>query len=139
MNGTGSTDTVGIAPLGSDVRVSGLTPVFVSNAEAANDRVIVNTLAGNDSVTASSGLAALIKVVVDGGLDADTIQGGDGDDTLFGDDGSDTIRGMAGNDSLFGDAGKDLLNGGPGADTFSCGGPGDTLVTDAFDTIGPDC
>ncbi len=139
VNGTPVADTVGITPLGSDVRVSGLAPVFVSNAEAANDRVIVNTLAGNDSVTASSGLAALIKVVVDGGLDADTIQGGDGDDTLFGDDGPDTIRGMAGNDSLFGDAGKDFLNGGPGADTFSCGGAGDTLVTDAFDTIGPDC
>ena len=139
VNGTPVADTVGITPLGSDVRVSGLTPVFVSNTEPANDRIIVNTLAGNDSVTGSSGLAALIKVVVDGGLDADTIQGGDGDDTLFGDDGTDTIRGMAGNDSLFGDAGKDLLNGGPGADTFSCGGPGDTLITDRFDTIGPDC
>ncbi len=119
--------------------MSGLTLSSSRTPRRRTTGSIVNTLAGNDSVTASSGLAALIKVVVDGGLDADTIQGGDGDDTLFGDDGSDTIRGMAGNDSLFGDAGKDLLNGGPGADTFSCGGPGDTLVTDAFDTIGPDC
>jgi hypothetical protein len=31
------------------------------------------------------------------------------------------------------------MSGGPGADTFSCGGPGDTLITDALDTIGPDC
>ena len=116
MNGTGSTDTVGIAPLGSDVRVSGLTPVFVSNAEAANDRVIVNTLAGNDSVTASSGLAALIKVVVDGGLDADTIQGGDGGDTLIGGRRQLTsIRGMAGNDfAVRRCRAKTRLNGGAG-------------------------
>jgi Ca2+-binding RTX toxin-like protein len=140
VNGTAAGDTAGIELDGSDVRAAGLfTRVFVAHSEAANDTLAVNTFAGDDSVTASAGLAAKLKLTVDGGLDADTIQGGDGGDTLVGGDGNDTIRGMDGNDSLSGGPGTDFMNGGPGADTFSCGGAGDTLVTDAFDTIGPDC
>jgi len=141
VNGTFGADNVGIAPIGADVRVSGLTPsVFISHSEPANDKVQVNTFQGTDQVTGSAGLAEKLMLGVDGGFDADTIQGGDGGDTLAGGDQNDTIRGNAGNDSLLGGLGADFLNGGPGADSFSCGNPGeDTLVTDVFDTIGPDC
>jgi Ca2+-binding RTX toxin-like protein len=114
--------------------------VFISHSEPANDKVQVITFQGTDQVTGSAGLAEKLMLGVDGGFDADTIQGGDGGDTLAGGDQNDTIRGNAGNDSLLGGLGADFLNGGPGADSFSCGNPGeDTLVTDAFDTIGPDC
>ena len=140
VNGTAVSDNVGIGPVGSDVRVAGLfTAVLVGHSEAANDTLKVNTVAGDDMVTAGIGLAAKIMLTVDGGLDGDTIQGGDGGDTLTGGDGNDSIRGMDGNDFLFGGPGIDFLNGGAGADTFSCGGAGDTLVTDPSDTIGADC
>jgi Ca2+-binding RTX toxin-like protein len=140
VNGTAGADTVGIAPSGIDVRVKGLAPtLFISQSEAANDALTVNTLAGNDSVTANVGLAGLIRLTIDGGPDADTLTGGDGGDTLIGEDGNDSIRGVSGNDLLYGGPGVDYLNGGPGADQFSCGGAGDTLVTDPSDTIGPDC
>jgi Ca2+-binding RTX toxin-like protein len=139
VNGTAAGDTVGITPIGGDVRVSGLTTVFVSHSEPANDKVQVNTLLGNDEVTGTVGLVPLIKLEVDADIGEDTIQGGDGDDRLVGGDGNDIIRGKDGNDLLFGGLGTDTLNGGAGADQFSCGGPGDTLVTDGSDTIGPDC
>ena len=76
-----------------------------SGAEAANDRLIVNALAGADAVEAS-GLRA------DGiGL---TLDGGDNDDVLIGGDGNDTLRGGNGDDVLIGGPGNDILDGGPG-------------------------
>ena len=79
--------------------------VNITGAEAANDRLIVNALAGDDVVDAS-------------GLAADAIQltanGGDGDDVLIGGAGNDTLTGGAGDDILIGGPGQDVLDGGPG-------------------------
>ena len=79
--------------------------VHISGAESANDRLIVNALAGDDVVDAS-------------GLSADAIQfaanGGDGDDVLIGGAGNDTLSGGAGDDVLIGGLGQDILDGGPG-------------------------
>jgi Ca2+-binding RTX toxin-like protein len=139
VNGTAGADVVGITPIGGDVRVSGLTTVFLSNSAPANDVLQLNTLDGNDQVTATAGLAAMLRLTVNADGGEDTLKGGDGPDTLLGGDGNDTVRGNDGNDLLFGGPGTDFLNGGAGADQFSCGGPGDTLVSDGSDTIGPDC
>jgi Ca2+-binding RTX toxin-like protein len=139
VNGTTGADIVGITPIGGDVRVSGLTTVFVSGSEPGVDKVEVNTLDGNDQVTGTVGLAARLLLKVDAGIGADTMQGGDGNDDLVGGDGNDSIRGNDGNDSLSGGPGTDFLNGGAGADQFFCGGAGDTLVTDPSDAISNDC
>jgi Ca2+-binding RTX toxin-like protein len=87
------------------VTVSGLpTTVTISGFEAANDRIVINGLGGDDVITAS-------------GLQADvlfTANGGDGNDILIGGPGNDTLNGGAGDDILIGGGGQDILDGGTG-------------------------
>jgi Ca2+-binding RTX toxin-like protein len=82
--------------------------VNITGAEAANDGLTVNAVAGDDVVEGS-------------GLSADAIQltanGGDGDDVLIGGAGNDTLLGGNGDDVLIGGAGNDILDGGPGNNT----------------------
>ena len=51
--------------------------VKIEHSEPANDALNVNGLDGNDTISGSVGLAALIKLGIDGGAGNDTINGGD--------------------------------------------------------------
>jgi Ca2+-binding RTX toxin-like protein len=83
--------------------ISGLAAeTHVSNAESANDRIIVQTGAGDDHIDASA---------VHGGA-ALTLDGGAGDDHIVGSAGDDTLIGGAGNDVLIGGGGHDIFVGG---------------------------
>ena len=79
----------------------------ITGAEAANDRLTVNALAGDDVVEASGLAAGAIQLTADGG---------DGDDVLVGGDGNDVLLGGAGDDVLLGGPGIDVLDGGDGDD-----------------------
>ena len=79
--------------------------VNITGAEAANDRLTVNALGGDDTVDASGLSAGAIQLTEDGG---------DGDDVLIGGAGDDTLLGGAGDDVLIGGPGQDVLDGGPG-------------------------
>ncbi len=94
-------DSTGTAVLGLAAQVN------ITGAEAANDRVTVNTLAGDDVVEGSALLAGAIQLTADGGADNDVLIGGDGNDVLLGGDGDDV---------LLGGPGIDVLDGGPGDD-----------------------
>ena len=130
VNGTGGNDAITIAPNAGAVEVSGLAAaVKIEHAEAANDLLNVNGLAGNDTISGAAGLAALIKVGIDGGEGNDTINGGDGAESLFGGDGNDAIDGNggadtgllgAGDDTFVWDPGdgSDVVEGQEGADTM---------------------
>ena len=96
-------DASGVAVLGLAAQVN------ITGAEAANDRLTVNALAGDDVVDASGLAAGAIQLTADGG---------DGDDVLIG---------GAGNDTLLGGAGDDVLIGGPGSDVLD-GGTGDNIL-----------
>lgn len=110
VNGTASEDVVFASGNAGVVAVVGLaTLVNISGAEAANDRLTVNLLGGDDALEASGLTATGIALTVDGGADDDVITGGDGADTLLG------------------GAGDDVLIGGPGADILD-GGLGDNVV-----------
>jgi Ca2+-binding RTX toxin-like protein len=129
------------------------------------ERVKLLELGGDDTLTASPGLGALV-LDADGGAGADTFNGSDEPDVfagrtendiitggggkdnlsggadadvLHGSEGDDTINGDGGDDQLFGDAGTDTLDGGDGADVVHCGGPGDTVAIDVNDLISVDC
>ena len=65
--------------------------VNITGAEAANDRLTVNALAGDDVIDASGLSAGAIGL---------TANGGDGDDVLIGGAGNDTLTGGAGDDVL---------------------------------------
>jgi Ca2+-binding RTX toxin-like protein len=128
INGTAGNDTIAIAPNAGAVDVTGLAAaVKIEHSEAANDLLNVNGLVGNDTINGSVGLAALIKLGIDGGAGNDTINGGDGADTLVGGDGDDVIDGNggadtgllgAGNDTFIWDPGdgSDVVEGQDGAD-----------------------
>jgi Ca2+-binding RTX toxin-like protein len=92
------------------VTVAGLSAwVNISGSEAANDRITINTLAGDDLMDASALAAGFISLTADGGID---------DDVLIGSAGPDTLLGGAGDDLLIGGPGVDVLDGGTGNNTI---------------------
>jgi Ca2+-binding RTX toxin-like protein len=106
VNATAAAEVVNVSGDASGVLVSGLfSTVRITGAEAANDVMSVNLLAGDDVLSAS-------------GLSANAIglssNGGDGDDVLIGGAGNDTFQGGAGDDVLIGGPGQDVLDGGTG-------------------------
>jgi Ca2+-binding RTX toxin-like protein len=104
--GTKGDDVIGVVGDGNGVAVSGLaTQVNIAGAEAANDLLTINALAGDDVVEAAGLSAGAIRFKADGG---------DGDDVLIGGEGNDTLLGGAGDDILIGGPGQDILDGGPG-------------------------
>jgi Ca2+-binding RTX toxin-like protein len=112
------------------VQVNGLTAaVEVTNTEAANDRLTVNGLGGNDTLSGGA-LAALIPLTFDGGESNDTINGGNGADTLLGGNGNDSVDGNQGNDTALLGAGDDTFvwDPGDGSDTIEGQSDTDTLL-----------
>jgi Ca2+-binding RTX toxin-like protein len=71
--GAGSAQVIGLAAM-----------VSASGAEAANDRLRVNALAGDDVVEATGLPVSALPLTVDGGDGDDVLLGGDGDDVLLG-------------------------------------------------------
>lgn len=88
------------------------------NLNISAERITVNGLGGDDSITGEAGLAPLIALTANGGTGADTITGGDGADLITGGDDVDTLSGGAGGDRIVGDRGDDTMAGGDGDDTL---------------------
>jgi Ca2+-binding RTX toxin-like protein len=108
VHGTNGDDVIVVAGDASGVSVLGLsTQVNITGAEAANDRLTINALAGDDVVDASGLAAGAIQLVVDGG---------EGNDVLIGSAGDDVLSGGPGDDVLIGGAGSDVIDGGDGDD-----------------------
>src|SRR5258708_25484175 len=81
--------------------VNGLgAEVTINSAEAGNDTLVINGLAGNDIIDASGPHAGQVNLTLNGG------------------DGNDTITGSAGNDLVIGGRGDDVASLGAGDDTF---------------------
>jgi Ca2+-binding RTX toxin-like protein len=108
VQGTSDDDIALVVGDASGTSVLGLAAqVNMTGAEAANDRLTVNALAGDDVVEASGLAAGAIQL---------TANGGDGSDILMGGDGNDVLSGGAGDDVLVGGLGLDILDGGDGDD-----------------------
>jgi Ca2+-binding RTX toxin-like protein len=108
VSGTNGDDVLMAVGSGTSAQVIGAPAlVDITGARAANDRLTINALGGDDVVDAS-GLAA--------GAIGLTANGGDDDDVLIGGDGNDVLSGGAGDDVLIGGPGIDTLDGAPGDD-----------------------
>jgi hypothetical protein len=85
---------------------------------------------GNDTISCTGNLAALISISVDGGAGNDTILGSNGIDTLIGGLGNDFVDGQQNNDFAFLGAGNDTFQWDPGdgSDTIEGQSEIDTLV-----------
>ena len=106
VQGTNGDDVALVVGDASGTSVFGLAAqVNITGAEAANDRVVINALAGDDVVEGSGLAAGAIQLAADGG---------DGADVLIGGDGADVLLGGAGDDVLIGGLGIDVLDGGGG-------------------------
>jgi uncharacterized delta-60 repeat protein len=102
--------------------VNGLTTTFACSTVKG---ILIDTLAGDDSVSISS--AITINSTIFGGEGNDTLSGGSGNDLIYGNDGNDVLYGNAGNDTLYGGNGDDSLNGGTGNDIMYGEAGNDTL------------
>ena len=123
VHGTSGDDVALVFGDASGSAVIGLAAqVNITGAEAANDRLTVNLLAGDDVLEASSLAAAAILL---------TGNGGDGNDVLIGGDGADVLNGDAGDDVLIGGPGIDVLDGGGDDDIVIQLVPGDTITSAA--------
>jgi Ca2+-binding RTX toxin-like protein len=104
VNGTAGSEDIVVTGSAGHISVSGLAArINITGAEAANDRLIVHALAGDDVVDGSGLAAGAIQLTADGG------------------DGADLLIGSADNDTLLGGAGDDILVGGPGQDILDGG------------------
>ena len=108
VTATNGDDIAPISGTGPNAQVTGLPAVVsVAGASAANDRLTVNALAGDDVIDASRVTAGSVLL---------TLTGGDGDDVLLGGAGNDTLLGGASDDVLLGGPGTDIIDGGDGDD-----------------------
>jgi len=131
VEGTNGNDAIQIQGNGSSFTVAGLWAlVSVTGSEGANDSLVVNALGGDDTVSASTMAAGIVKLTEDGGAGNDTMIGSDGNDMLLGGDGNDTIVGGRGNDVAQMGDGRDTFvwNPGDGSDVVEGQGGFDTML-----------
>jgi Ca2+-binding RTX toxin-like protein len=124
-NSTNGGDTIAVTSAGGIVAASGL-PVTVRlfDAEATNDRLVLNAQAGDDTIDASTLAAGLVSLTVNGGLGADVLLGSATGDLFNGGDGNDTSLLGAGNDIAVWNPGddNDTIEGQAGTDTLRFNG-----------------
>jgi Ca2+-binding RTX toxin-like protein len=130
VNGGNGSEIFTITPNGTRVRFDRTNPAPFSLDIGTTENLVLNAGGGDDTITASNGLASLIHLTLDGGAGNDTITGGDGNDTLIGGDGNDVITGGRGNDTAQLGTGDDtfIWNPGDGSDVGDGQNGTDTLV-----------
>lgn len=131
VNGTNSADQITVTLSDPNVVVNGLAAqTSIVGQEAANDKLQINGLGGDDIINASTLPAGQIKLAIDGGTGDDTITGSAGADTLIGGIGNDTVTGGRGDDVAF--LGDDddtyIWNPGDGSDVVEGQAGTDTLI-----------
>jgi Ca2+-binding RTX toxin-like protein len=126
INATSAADKISVSSSGGAITVSGLAEtVTITGAEAANDRLIINGLGGDDTIDASKLSGILL-----------TANGGDGKDLLVGSPGNDILTGGAGDDVLIGGPGTDILDGGTGNNVLiQDGGSAPSATADAVSLL----
>lgn len=134
VSATSGDDVIQVTGAGGTAQVFGLSAqVSIEHAETG-DRLVINGLAGDDVIDASSVPAGSIGLVLNGGDGDDILLGGAGGSSLSGGAGDDVLIGGVGNDTLSGGAGDNILIGGGGADVFDFAAfAGGTIVIDDFE------
>ncbi|HSD41951.1 MAG TPA: hypothetical protein VLD36_08785 [Burkholderiales bacterium] len=134
-DGTNAGESIEVLASGSSASVVGLGALLTITDAEAGDRLAINALGGNDTISAATVLAGTIGLTLDGGAGDDTIIGGANADLLIGGAGNDTVRGGRGADvARLGDGddlftwdpgeGSDVVEGQAGFDTMLFNGAG---------------
>src|SRR5690606_1953703 len=110
VNATNADDVILVVGDSGAVSVLGLpTQINITGFEAANDRLVINALGGDDVIEGSGVGAGSIQLTFNGGADDDVLIGGDGNDVLLGGDGDDVLLGGLGLDILDGGTGDNVV------------------------------
>ncbi|WP_395676476.1 hypothetical protein [Inquilinus sp.] len=130
LNGSAASETVVVVLSGTAVVAVGLAAQALVDHAETTDRLVINSLGGNDRIDARSLAAAAIGLTFDGGTGNDTLLGGAGGDTLLGGDGNDIVVGGRGDDVALLGAGDDsfIWSPGDGSDVVEGQDGIDTLV-----------
>lgn len=131
LNASDRADVINISGVPGDVTVSGLgAEIKIIGAEVDRDPLVINGLAGDDTIDASNLAAGAMQLLIDGGEGDNTLIGGGENDTFIGGKGNDFAIGEGGDDRAFLGAGKDafLWNPGDGNDTIDGGSGYDTMI-----------
>jgi len=114
LDGTGLSDALNVSTAGGVLTATGFpTPVRIGAVDPT-DSVTINSLGGNDKVTATTLPAGIVHLIADGGLGNDTFLGSLGNDTFIGGDGNDFVIGDNGDDVALMGAGNDSFQWDPG-------------------------
>jgi Ca2+-binding RTX toxin-like protein len=114
VNAGGGAEIFTITANGTRVRFDRLDPAPFALDIGTTENLVVNMNGGNDSISATGNLAALINITVNGGAGNDTILGSNGADTLNAGDDDDFVDGQQGNDTVNLGAGNDVFQWDPG-------------------------
>jgi Ca2+-binding RTX toxin-like protein len=114
VNGGNGSEEFTATPNGTRVRFDRVNPAPFSIDVGTSENLVLSANGGDDKFSATGNLAALIKIIVDGGAGKDTLLGGNGADTLLGGDGDDFVDGQQGDDVAFLGAGDDAFQWDPG-------------------------
>jgi Ca2+-binding RTX toxin-like protein len=130
VEGTPGNDAIDVSSDGSNVTVSGLAADVVVQHPEPTDRLEVDGLGGDDSISAVGLAAQTIGLTLDGGDGNDNLAGGQGVETLIGGSGNDRIDGNKGNDRAALGAGDDTFvwDPGDGSDTLDGQDGNDTML-----------
>jgi Ca2+-binding RTX toxin-like protein len=122
VDGTAGNDVVTLVASADVVGVNGLpASMSIQHADAAQDRLTIQALAGDDVIDASALPAGRIALTVLGGLGADVV---------FGSVGADIVRGGGGADTALLGAGDDLFGWAPGDESDTIEGQAGTDTLD---------
>jgi Ca2+-binding RTX toxin-like protein len=130
VNGGNGAEEFTTTANGTRIRFDRIDPAPFSIDMGTDEKLVLNANGGDDRVSATGNLAALIAIAVDGGAGNDTILGSNGVDTLLGGDGNDFVDGQQGNDTAILGAGDDVFQWDPGdgSDTIEGRDGADTLL-----------
>jgi Ca2+-binding RTX toxin-like protein len=114
VNGGGGAEVFAITANGQRVRFDRLDPAPFAIDIGTSEKLVLNANGGDDRISTTGNLAALIQLTIDGGAGNDTILGGNGKDVLLGGDGNDFIDGNQADDVALLGAGDDVFQWDPG-------------------------
>src|SRR6185295_8879807 len=83
VNGGNGAEVFAITANGARVRFDRVDPAPFSIDIGTSEKLVLNANGGDDFVSATGNLAALIELTLDGGTGNDTILGGNGKDLLL--------------------------------------------------------
>ncbi len=130
VNGGTESEQFTITANGTRVRFDKLAPAANSLDLAGCESIVLNANAGDDSLACTGNLAALIRIVANGGTGNDHLLGSNGADQLNGGPGNDFIDGQQGTDAVTMGSGDDVFQWDPGdgSDTIEGQSDHDTIV-----------